>query len=283
MQFVAYGLCASFDLIDLILTGISGIIEERLIEVKGIFFIMNQTVLITGASRGIGAQAARTFAQAGYRVALNYCHSQQEAQALQKELNQQGAQALAVQADVQNRSEVDRMIAQIEAHLGSIDILVNNAGIAQQKLFTDLTEAEWDAMFGVNMKGMFHCTQAVLPSMIRRQYGAVVNVSSMWGVSGASCEVHYSASKAAVIGFTKALAKEVGPSHIRVNCVAPGVISTDMNAALSEETLTQLKDETPLCTLGTPQDVANVILFLASEKSAFITGQTITVDGGMIL
>jgi 3-oxoacyl-[acyl-carrier protein] reductase len=283
MQFVAYGLCASFDLIDLILTGISGIIEERLIEVKGIFFIMNQTVLITGASRGIGAQAARTFAQAGYRVALNYCHSQQEAQALQKELNQQGAQALAVQADVQNRSEVDRMIAQIEAQLGSIDILVNNAGIAQQKLFTDLTEAEWDAMFGVNMKGMFHCTQAVLPSMIRRQCGTVVNVSSMWGVSGASCEVHYSASKAAVIGFTKALAKEVGPSHIRVNCVAPGVISTDMNAALSEETLTQLKDETPLCTLGTPQDIANVILFLASEKSAFITGQTITVDGGMIL
>lgn len=283
MQFVAYGLCASFDLIDLILTGISGIIEERLIEVKGIFFIMNQTVLITGASRGIGAQTARTFAQAGYRVALNYCHSQQEAQALQKELNQQGAQVLAVQADVQNRSEVDRMIAQIEAQLGSIDILVNNAGIAQQKLFTDLTEAEWDAMFGVNMKGMFHCTQAVLPSMIRRQCGIVVNVSSMWGVSGASCEVHYSASKAAVIGFTKALAKEVGPSHIRVNCVAPGVISTDMNAALSEETLTQLKDETPLCTLGTPQDIANVILFLASEKSAFITGQTITVDGGMIL
>lgn len=283
MQFVAYGLCASFDLIDLILTGISGIIEERLIEVKGIFFIMNQTVLITGASRGIGAQAARTFAQAGYRVALNYCHSQQEAQALQMELNQQGAQVLAVQADVQNRSEVDRMIAQIEAQLGSIDILVNNAGIAQQKLFTDLTEAEWDAMFGVNMKGMFHCTQAVLPSMIRRQRGTVVNVSSMWGVSGASCEVHYSASKAAVIGFTKALAKEVGPSHIRVNCVAPGVIRTDMNAALSEETLTQLKDETPLCTLGTPQDIANVILFLASEKSAFITGQTITVDGGMIL
>lgn len=283
MQFVAYGLCASFDLIDLILTGISGIIEERLIEVKGIFFIMNQTVLITGASRGIGAQAARTFAQAGYRVALNYCHSQQEAQALQMELNQQGAQVLAVQADVQNRSEVDRMIAQIEAQLGSIDILVNNAGIAQQKLFTDLTEAEWDAMFGVNMKGMFHCTQAVLPGMIRRQCGTVVNVSSMWGVSGASCEVHYSASKAAVIGFTKALAKEVGPSHIRVNCVAPGVISTDMNAALSEETLTQLKDETPLCTLGTPQDIANVILFLASEKSAFITGQTITVDGGMIL
>lgn len=283
MQFVAYGLCASFDLIDLILIGISGIIEERLIEVKGIFFIMNQTVLITGASRGIGAQAARTFAQAGYRVALNYCHSQQEAQALQMELNQQGAQVLAVQADVQNRSEVDRMIAQIEAQLGSIDILVNNAGIAQQKLFTDLTEAEWDAMFGVNMKGMFHCTQAVLPSMIRRQRGTVVNVSSMWGVSGASCEVHYSASKAAVIGFTKALAKEVGPSHIRVNCVAPGVIRTDMNAALSEETLTQLKDETPLCTLGTPQDIANVILFLASEKSAFITGQTITVDGGMIL
>lgn len=283
MQFVAYGLCASFDLIDLILSGISGIIEERLIEVKGIFFIMNQTVLITGASRGIGAQTARTFAQAGYRVALNYCHSQQEAQALQKELNQQGAQVLAVQADVQNRSEVDRMIAQIEAQMGSIDILVNNAGIAQQKLFTDLTEAEWDAMFGVNMKGMFHCTQAVLPSMIRRQCGAIVNVSSMWGVSGASCEVHYSASKAAVIGFTKALAKEVGPSHIRVNCVAPGVINTDMNATLSEETLTQLKDETPLCTLGTPQDIANVILFLASEKSAFITGQTITVDGGMIL
>ncbi len=244
---------------------------------------MNQTVLITGASRGIGRAAAVAFARNGYNVAVNYCKSKEKAAALADELNSYGVMTAAYQADVSDKTEVEEMFRKAEQELGKISALVNNAGIAEQILFSDITEEKWDRMFAVNVKGAYNCTQAVLPSMIHEKYGRIINVSSIWGISGASCEVHYSASKAALIGFTKALAKEVGLSGITVNCVAPGVIGTDMNAAISGEILEELKENTPLNRIGTSEDVAEAILFLASDKASFITGQTLSVDGGFIL
>jgi 3-oxoacyl-[acyl-carrier protein] reductase len=245
--------------------------------------VMNQTVLITGASRGIGRASAVAFARNGYNVAVNYCKSKEKAAALADELNSYGVMTAAYQADVSDKTEVEEMFRKAEQELGKISALVNNAGIAEQILFSDITEEKWDRMFAVNVKGAYNCTQAVLPSMIHEKYGRIINVSSMWGISGASCEVHYSASKAALIGFTKALAKEVGLSGITVNCVAPGVIGTDMNAAISGEILEELKENTPLNRIGTSEDVAEAILFLASDKASFITGQTLSVDGGFIL
>ncbi|MCM1329025.1 MAG: 3-oxoacyl-ACP reductase FabG [Ruminococcus sp.] len=242
-----------------------------------------KTVLITGASRGIGRAAAYAFARAGYSVAVNYRSSAEKAAELCRELEKFSVKALPFKADVSHKGAVEKMCAEIEKSMGGIDVLINNAGIAEQALFTDITEEMWDRMFAVNVKGAYNCTQAVLPRMIHEKSGRIVNISSMWGIAGASCEVHYSASKAALIGFTKALAKEVGLSGITVNCVAPGVISTDMNGALPPEVLADLKAETPLNRLGTPEDVANAILFLASEKAAFITGQILSVDGGFIL
>lgn len=240
-------------------------------------------MLVTGASRGIGREIAQLFAKNGYQVAVNYCLSREQAESCVDEIQQQGGTAMMIGADVSNRLEVHNMIKQVYQSFGKIDILVNNAGIAQQKLFTDLSEQDWIKMFDINVKGVFEVTQAVLPLMIRQQQGNIVNISSMWGVTGASCEVHYSAAKAAVIGFTKALAKEVGPSHINVNCVAPGVIQTQMNDLLSQQTIQTLKEETPLGRIGTPKDIAELVLFLASEKASFLTGQIITADGGMTI
>lgn len=244
---------------------------------------MNQTVLITGASRGIGRAAAAAFARNGYNVAVNYCKSKEKATDLADELNGYGVMAAAYQADVSDKTAVGEMFRKAEQELGRISVLVNNSGIAEQILFSDITEEKWDRMFAVNVKGTYNCTQAALPSMIHEKYGRIINVSSMWGISGASCEVHYSASKAALIGFTKALAKEVGLSGITVNCIAPGVIGTDMNSAISGEILEELKEDTPLNRIGTPEDVAAAILFLASDKASFITGQTLSIDGGFIL
>jgi 3-oxoacyl-[acyl-carrier protein] reductase len=244
---------------------------------------MNQVALITGASRGIGAAIARSLAQAGYRVAINYCQSEEKALALRDELIAQGADAMAVQADVSDFDAVQAMVGQVLARWRRIDVLVNNAAIAQQKLFIDISPLEWRRMFQVNVDGAYNCLQAVLPGMISRKSGAVVNLSSMWGQVGASCEVHYSAAKAALIGLTRALAKELGPSGIRVNCVAPGVILTDMNAALGEETLEALREETPLEALGRPEDVARAVRFLAGPESGFVTGQVLGVNGGFII
>ena len=242
-----------------------------------------KTVLITGGSRGIGAAAARAFAQAGWKVAINYCRSAQAAQALAAELCAQGGQALVVPGDVAVRSQVVQMVETVRKELGDPDLLINNAGISQQALFTDLTEEDWDRMFAVHVKGAFHCCQEVLPAMIRRRSGQIINISSMWGQVGGSCEVHYSAAKAALIGFTKALAKEVGPSQVRVNCVAPGVIATEMNGHLSPADPEALREETPLETIGTPEDVASLLVFLASDQARFITGQVIAPNGGIVI
>ena len=244
---------------------------------------MNKTVLITGASRGIGREIAKLFAANDYNVAINYFKSEEEAEKLYLQLCDEGYSVIKVQGDVSNRIQVDSMMNIIYNRFGDIDVLVNNAGVAQQKLFTDISEDDWDWMFNVNIKGMFNCCQAVLPKMINNKRGKIINISSIWGLTGSSCEVHYSASKAAVIEFTKALAKEVGPSNIQVNCVAPGIIKTDMITHLNTSIIEKLKSDTPLGILGTPRDIAEVVLFLASSKADFITGQIISPNGGFVI
>ena len=241
---------------------------------------MNKTALVTGAAGGIGSAAARAFAREGYHVVLNYHRSKDAAAALEHELCAAGCDVLCVCADVADPAQVTEMFRLCGERFGGVDVLVNNAGLAQQKLFTDITQADYDAIFNVNVRGCFNCCQAALPYMIRQKKGRIINISSVWGVTGASCEVHYSAAKAAVIGMTKALAKEVGPSGIQVNCVTPGVIETGMNAGFCADTMAQLIQETPLGRLGSPDDVAGLIVFLAGEKAGFITGQVIGVNGG---
>lgn len=244
---------------------------------------MHKVALITGASRGIGRETARVLSEKGYTVIVNYYRSREAAEQLVAQLRANGGDAEAVCADVGDAAQVSAMIGDILRRYGRIDALVNNAGIAQQKLLGDVADAEWRRMMAVHVDSVFYTCRAVLPGMIARQSGSIVNISSMWGVVGASCEVPYSTAKAAVIGFTKALAKEVGPSGITVNCVAPGVIDTDMCAGFDEQTRTELAEETPLCRLGTAADVAKAVAFLLSEEAAFITGQTLGVNGGFIV
>ena len=191
--------------------------------------------------------------------------------------------SLAICADNACESEVISAVKKANDFFGSVDVLINNAGISSFSLFTDITSEEWRKIFAVNVDGAFYFTKAVLPKMIQKKQGRIINVSSMWGVSGSSCEVHYSAAKAALIGMTKALAKEVGPSGITVNCIAPGVISTDMNASLSGEDIKALKEDTPLGKIGLPRDISNTAYFLSSDDAGFITGQIISVDGGFIV
>ncbi len=242
-----------------------------------------KTILITGASRGIGAQTAKLFAQNGYRVIINYCHSQKNADMLCKELKENGADVISYKADVSNPSQVSAMFGHIEEYFGGVSVLVNNAGIAQTKLFTDITDNDWNRMISTNLSSAFYCCRAALPYMIHQKYGRIINISSMWGQVGGSCEVHYSAAKAGIIGLTKALAMEEGLSGITVNCIAPGVIRTDMTSNLSNEDFRTLAEETPTGTIGTPEDIARTILFLADEKSSFITGQVIGVNGGFVV
>ena len=244
---------------------------------------MKKTVLITGASRGIGRATAIQFAKRGYNVSINYNNSHDEAQALMKLMIKEGYSCAAFKADISQKEQAQNLVLQTIDHFGSLDIVINNAGIAQSKLFMDITEQDWDNMFDVNVKGIYFILQSALPYMVSNKSGKIINVSSIWGICGASCETHYSASKSAVIGLTKALAKELGPSNITVNCVCPGVIKTDMLNEYSHNDLKDLADRTPLNRLGTPEDVAKVINFLASNDADFITGQVLNIDGGFII
>jgi len=244
---------------------------------------MNKLVLITGAARGIGAACARKFAKNGNRVILHCNHSVDEAKQLAKELEGYGSQPYIIQADLTDEAMVKRFCKEILTNCGTPDIIVNNAGIAQYIQVQDISGIDWDYMMNANVKGQFLVIRELTPAMIEKQKGSIVNMSSIWGLVGGSCESHYSASKGAVIAFTKALAKELGPSGIRVNCVAPGCVRTAMTECLSEETLKEIAEETPLGRIGTPEDIANAVYFLAEDDAAYITGQVLSVNGGSVI
>lgn len=243
---------------------------------------MMKTVLITGAARGIGRAAAFRFAEEGFAVAVNYKNSREAAETVCSEIKRRGGCAAAFCADVSDNDAVVKMIDAVVERFGGIDVLVNNAGVAlPQGLFCDFDAEAAQRIFDTNVFGMMNCCRAVLPHFVRKHSGKIVNLSSVWGVCGASCEVIYSASKAAVIGFTKALAREMAPSGICVNCVAPGMIDTDMNAHLSAEDTEAFREEIPMMRIGKPWEAADTIFYLASEQAAYITGQVLSVDGGI--
>ena len=244
---------------------------------------MEKIALITGSSRGIGRAIARELAREGWKVCINYRVRRDCAESLLEEISAFGGEAMIYGADVSRREEVNAMVAAVKEKWGAVSLLVNNAGVAGQALFQDVTDELWHRYFSVNVDGAFHAIQAVLPPMLREHAGCIINVSSMWGLRGASCEVTYSCTKAALIAMSRSLALELAPTNIRVNCIAPGVIKTDMLDALPAEVLPQLAEETPLRRLGTPEDIAHLAVFLASDKSSFITGQVITADGGFIV
>lgn len=242
-----------------------------------------KTVIITGASKGIGKSTAEVFAQEGYNVLINYNKSEKDAINLYGNLKEKTYSVKLFKADVSKRKEVDAMISYCVSQFGGIDVLINNAGICQEKLFVDITEDDWDQMIDINLKSAYLCTQAALQYMLPRKKGKIINISSIWGMVGASCEVHYSVAKAGLIGLTKALAKELGPSNIQVNCIAPGIIQTDMLASYDQEQLDILKENTPLMRLGRSTDIAQCIYFLASQHADFITGQIISPNGGYVI
>lgn len=243
---------------------------------------MKKVALVTGSSRGIGRAVAAQLAREGYAVCINYYERRDKAEELVAELRAEGCEVIAVQADVADRAAVKRMVETCEQELGQITLLVNNAGISGVALFQDVTEEEWDRYFDVNVKGCRNAVWAVMPKMIRDKCGCIVNISSIWGLHGASCEVAYCCTKHAVVGLTRGLAMELAPSGIRVNCVAPGVIDTDMAQTLGGEVLQDLVEQTPLGRIGKPEDIAHAVSFFASDKASFITGQVLTADGGFM-
>ncbi|MBE5793420.1 MAG: SDR family oxidoreductase [Clostridiales bacterium] len=234
-----------------------------------------KTALVTGGSRGIGAAIVRALTAKGWQVAFCYRSSHEAAQQLSQETG-----ALAIPCDVTDSEQVRAMVTEAARRLSHIDLLVNNAGVAWQGLLTDMTDDDWRSVLDTSLSAAFYTCRAVIPGMVSRRAGRIINISSIWGRVGASCEAAYSAAKAGLIGLSKALAKELGPSGITVNCLCPGVIRTDMLACYTPEDLAALADETPLCRLGTPEDVAATVCWLAGDEAGFITGQVIGVDGG---
>lgn len=243
---------------------------------------MKKVALITGSSRGIGRACAEALAKSGYAVCINYIEREDKASELCEKLSSEGFEAMTFRADVADRQAVHAMVCAVRERFDSVTLLVNNAGIARQSLFQDISEEYWHRIFDVNVNGAFNTIQEVLPSMLHEHDGCIVNVSSIWGMHGASCEVAYSATKHAIIGLTRSLAQELAPTHIRVNCVAPGVINTDMVQVLGAETLDMLAEDTPLGRLGVAEDIAAAVEFLASDKASFITGQVLCADGGFV-
>lgn len=248
--------------------------------IYAVFYLemLMKTVFITGGSRGIGAELVRTFSKNGYNVAFTYRSSSEAAEQLALETG-----ALAMKADSRSESEAIDALNKAISHFGGVDCLINNAAVSSFSLFTDITLDEWNDMMSVNLTGAFIYSKAVIPDMLKRKQGRIINITSMWGLVGSSCEVHYSAAKAGLIGLTKALAKELGPSGITVNAIAPGVIDTEMNKALSDEDRAALIDETPLMRIGTTRDVAEAALFLAGDGASFITGEVLNVSGGYVI
>ena len=242
-----------------------------------------KVAVVTGGASGIGDASVRRLCADGFSVVINYCSSEAKANALASELSFKGFDVMTAKADVADSAEVNEMIEKVSADFGTPYILVNNSGIAQQKLFTDITDEEWQRMISVNLTGVFNCCRAVLPYMIHEKNGRIINISSMWGQVGASCEVHYSAAKAGVIGLTKALAQEVAPSGITVNCIAPGAVETKMMASFSQEDIDALCEEIPLMRLGRAEEIAAAVSFFAGEGAGYITGQILGVNGGMVI
>lgn len=242
-----------------------------------------KTVLITGAARGIGLAAAELFARSGYNVLINYRTSEEAALSLCGALERDGLSAAVFRADVTDRAAVEAMTYYCAARFGGIDVLVNNAGLTRTTLFVDITEEEWDEILAVNLKGVYLCTRAALRYMLPKKKGKIINISSIWGLVGGACEAHYSAAKAGVIGLTKALAKELGPSNIQVNCIAPGAVATGMLSGYTAGELDELRRQTPLQRLGRPEEIAACALFLASPAADFLTGQVLSPNGGFVV
>ena len=242
---------------------------------------MTMLALITGASGGIGSAISRKLASMGYDIAVHYHRSQKDAMLLCREIEERfGVSASAIQADLSDREQV-KQLAEKALAIGTVDVLVNNAGLSYRELFQFTEENRVNDVLSVNLTSAMLLTKLIVPGMIARHDGRIINISSMWGVSGGSCEVHYSAAKAGLVGFTKALAKEVGPSGITVNCIAPGLIDTKMNDELDEQAKEEVVAETPMARIGLPEDVAAAVGFFAGKDASFITGQTLCVDGGI--
>ncbi len=238
----------------------------------------NKVIIVTGGSRGIGASIVKLLAEEDYKVILNYNQSEHAAEEIKQELLQQGKKIEIFKADVSKREDVRKLIQFAIEKFHKIDVLINNAGIAQEKLFTQITDEDWNKMIQTNLNSVFYCTQEVVPYMLEKQAGSIINISSIWGVTGGSCEVHYSVTKAGIDGMTKALAKELGPSHIRVNSIAPGAIDTDMNKNVTEEEWEEVKREIPLDSIGKAKDVAKCAKWLIEDE--YTTGQVISINGG---
>ena len=239
---------------------------------------MNKVIIVTGGSRGIGASIVKLLAAEDYKVILNYHQSEHTAEEIKQELLQQGKKIEIFKADVSKREDVRKLIQFAIEKYHKVDVLINNAGIAQEKLFTQITDEDWNKMIQTNLNSVFYCTQEVVPYMLEKQAGSIINISSIWGVTGGSCEVHYSVTKAGIDGMTKALAKELGPSHIRVNSIAPGAIDTDMNKSVTEEEWEEVKREIPLDSIGKAKDVAKCAKWLIEDE--YTTGQVISINGG---